>query len=58
MQKDKLRAKCRERWGKHWYKVRPLIKRARLMWAAEFSTGQDVTLGSVTVHEGGDTYVV
>ena len=58
MQKDKLRAKCRERWGKHWYKVHPLIKRARLMWAAEFSTGQEVTLGLVTVHEGGDTYVV
>lgn len=52
--KAELRARCRKKWGKEWYKVHPVIKKARLVWA----TGE-VDLGNaVRVFESGGSYVV
>ena len=52
--KADARAICRAHWGKTWYKVHPLIKKARIAWAlSEFSEW-----GLVNVHEGGRSYVV
>lgn len=47
LSKATLRSKCRIRWGADWHKVHPLIKKARLMWAA--GTGD----GTVVVYEQG-----
>ena len=50
-----LRDKCRKRWGKEWWKVHPVLKLARLQWAAgDVSTTSD----RVHVHEVGGSYVV
>ena len=38
--------------GKEWYKVHPVIKKARMTWAA----GGDPEGRLVIVHEGLDTY--
>lgn len=48
-----LRTLCRERWGKDWHNVHPVIKKARLMWAA----GGDVSGRKVLVFDTNDTYV-
>ena len=34
MSKADVRMACRKRWGKDWYKVHPVIKKARMSWAA------------------------
>ena len=34
MSKADVRTACRKRWGKDWYKVHPVIKKARMSWAA------------------------
>jgi hypothetical protein len=34
MGKAEHRAKCRAKWGSSWYKVHPVIKKARLQWAS------------------------
>lgn len=52
--KVEARAMCRAHWGKDWYKVHPLIKKARLAWAiGEFSEW-----GRVKVTEPGRSYMV
>ena len=53
MSKADVRTACRKRWGKDWYKVHPVIKKARMSWAA----GGDREGRLVLVHEGSDTYV-
>ena len=53
MSKADVRMVCRKRWGKDWYKVHPVIKKARMTWAA----GGDAEGRLVIVHEGCDTYV-
>ena len=35
MSKADVRTACRKRWGKDWYKVHPVIKKARMTWAAQ-----------------------
>ena len=40
-------------WAKEWYKVHPVIKKARMSWAA----GGDGEGRLVIVHEGRDTYM-
>lgn len=34
MGKPEQRTKCRVKWGKNWWRVHPVIKRARLQWAS------------------------
>ena len=51
--KSDVRMACRKRWGKDWFKVHPVIKKARMSWAA----GGDAEGRLVIVHEGCDTYV-
>ena len=53
MSKADVRMVCRKRWGKDWYKVHPVTKKARMSWAA----GGDAEGRLVNVHEGCDTYV-
>ncbi len=53
MSKADVRTACRMRWGKDWYKVHPVIKKARMTWAA----GGDREARLVLVHEGSETYV-
>ena len=50
MSKADVRTACRKRWGKDWYKVHPVIKKARMSWAA----GGDAEGRLVIVHEGCD----
>ena len=52
MSKADVRTACRKRWGKDWYKVHPVIKKARMSWAA----GGDPEGRLVIVHEGQETY--
>ena len=52
MSKADIRTACRKRWGKEWYKVHPVIKKARMTWAA----GGDPEGRLVIVYEGLDTY--
>ena len=52
MSKADIRTACRKRWGKEWYEVHPVIKKARMTWAA----GGDPEGRLVIVHEGLDTY--
>lgn len=51
--RSEIRARCRARWGKDWYRVHPAIKKARMTWAS----GGDVEGRKVIVFDGGDTYV-
>ena len=53
MSKADVRMVCRKRWGKDWHKVHPVIKKARMTWAA----GGDAEGRLVIVHEGSDTYM-
>ena len=53
MSKANVRTACRKRWGKDWYKVHPVIKKARMTWAS----GGDPEGRLVIVHEGRDTYM-
>ena len=53
MSKADVRTACRKRWGKDWHKVHPVIKKARMSWAA----GGDPEGRLVLVHEGLETYV-
>ena len=52
MSKADVRTACRKRWGKDWHKVHPVIKKARMSWAA----GGDPEGRLVIVHEGLETY--
>ena len=52
MSKSDVRMVCRKRWGKDWFKVHPVIKKARMSWAA----GGDPEGRLVIVHEGQETY--
>ena len=53
------RAMCRAHWGKDWYKVHPLIKKARLAWCDMALSGNlNPKFDRVHVHEGGCSYVV
>ena len=56
MKKADVRLACRKRWGKDWFKCHAVIKKARMAWADGEERGSQY--GSVTVHEGGDSYVV
>ena len=60
--KADLRLVCRQRWGKDWFKCHAVIKKARMAWAdnslQERGLRSDTEYGSVTVREGGDSYVV
>jgi hypothetical protein len=53
MAKADIRLKCRTKWGKNWHNVHPVIKKARLQWAA----GERLS-DTVRVVEGGETYWV
>ena len=50
--KAEIRMACRKRWGKDWFKVHPVIKKARMSLAA----GGDPEGRLVIVHEGQETY--
>ena len=52
MSKSDVRMVCRKRWGKDWFKVHPVIKKARMSLAA----GGDPEGRLVIVHEGQETY--
>ena len=52
MSKADVRTACRKRWGKDWYKVHPVIKKARMSWAA----GGDPEGRLVIVHEGQEMF--
>jgi len=49
MAKKELKMKCRAKWGASWWKVHPVIKKARLAWAE----GKEQ---SVRVQESGEVY--
>ena len=51
--KKDARSKCRLRWGSDWYKVHPVIKKARMSWAE--GTVYDT---AVLVTENGASYTV
>ena len=54
MKKAEIRQACRKRWGKNWHKAHPVIKKARMVWAA----GGDPNGEHIVVYDkGGDTYV-
>ena len=56
-----LRIKCRERWGPQWWKVHPVMKKARLQWALTAAGVQVSAVGvdRVRVTEAdGSSYVV
>ena len=55
LNKAEMRAACRKRWGKNWWKVHPVIKVARLAWASGCVHAAGDT---VVVKEHGDVYVV
>ncbi len=49
-----LRAKCRAKWGSQWWKVHPVIKKARLQWAA----GERLPDVVVVTEADGSSYTV
>ena len=51
--KKDVRSKCRLRWGSDWYKVHPVIKKARMSWAEDI-----VYDTAVLVTENGASYTV
>ena len=60
VKKADIRLRCRKRWGNDWFKCHAVIKKARMAWADNDlqERGLRSEYGSVTVHEGGDSYVV
>ena len=58
MGKLALRKFCRGKWGRDWYKVHPVIKKARMEHATRILEGWSDVRSVVIVHEDGQAYVV
>lgn len=60
--RTELRAICRRKWGPDWFKVNPVIKKARLQYAENLSNAPDgkkpYASQRVLVHEHDCSYVV
>ena len=54
MPKCDVRKKCRERWGPQWWKVNPLLKKARMQWALDHKYWDTVCV----TEADGSSYVV
>ena len=53
-----LRIKCRERWGPQWWKVNPVMKKARLQWALLQNEALSATDRVRVTEADGSSYVV
>ena len=54
MSKADVRTARRKRWGKDWYKVHPVIKKARMSWAA--GGDREGRLGGATCRSDGNVH--